>query len=73
MFAGTGVTVYSLHPGAVDTGMVQIFASYISPVVLWLYNLFGYLFMKTAQQGAETTIFCAVDETTANQNGLYYE
>ena len=27
----------------------------------------------TAQQGAQTTIFCAVDETVSNSSGKYYE
>lgn len=70
---GTGVTVYSVHPGAVNTNIIQVFAASISPTVQWLFNLCGYLVMKTPQQGAQTTIFCAVDETTANQNGLYYD
>jgi hypothetical protein len=27
---------------------------------------------KTPTQGAQTTIYCAVDEKVAGQNGLYY-
>lgn len=29
-------------------------------------------FLKTPEQGAQTTIFCAVDESVANESGYYY-
>lgn len=28
--------------------------------------------MKTPEQGAQTTIYCAVDEKCSNETGLYY-
>ncbi|KAF2348970.1 hypothetical protein FHG87_020276 [Trinorchestia longiramus] len=28
--------------------------------------------MKTAEAGAQTTIYCAVDDAVADQSGLYY-
>ena len=31
-----------------------------------------YPFSKTPESGAQTSIFCAVDESVANQSGLYY-
>lgn len=73
IIVGTKVTVYSLHPGAVDTKMSEEFASAIFPGFWTMYKIFGYYFMKTAQQGAETTIYCAVDEKIADESGLYYE
>lgn len=30
-------------------------------------------FMKTAEQGAQTTLYCAVDENAGKESGLYYE
>jgi len=60
---GTGVTTYSLHPGAVRTDLQRhhnIWGSIISP------------FMKTPVQGAQTTIYCAVNEELAEESGLYY-
>jgi hypothetical protein len=30
------------------------------------------LFFKTAEEGAQTTIYCAVDEKLADKTGLYY-
>jgi len=29
-------------------------------------------FIKTPESGAQTSIFCAVDESVANESGLYY-
>ena len=29
-------------------------------------------FLKTPESGAQTSIFCAVDESAAGQSGLYY-
>jgi hypothetical protein len=29
-------------------------------------------FFKTPEEGAQTTIYCAVDETLADKTGLYY-
>lgn len=36
--------------------------------------LFGLMrwFVKTPELGAQTTIYCAVDENVAHENGLYY-
>jgi hypothetical protein len=32
----------------------------------------GALFFKTAEEGAQTTIYCSVDENLASKTGLYY-
>lgn len=32
----------------------------------------GWIF-RSPEQGAQTTIYCAVDEKTGNETGLYYE
>lgn len=38
----------------------------------WLFGSFFRWFLKTPEQGAQTTIFCCVDENLIKQNGLYY-
>jgi hypothetical protein len=40
--------------------------------VTWLFNNVGKFFIRTPEQGAQTTIYCAVDELLANESGLYY-
>ncbi|XP_045510677.1 retinol dehydrogenase 13-like [Colias croceus] len=67
-----GVNTYSLHPGVIKTelgrhlnetlfkGSRQIIGFLVGP------------FMKSPELGAQTTIYCAVDEKCANETGLYY-
>ncbi|XP_026147615.1 retinol dehydrogenase 12, like isoform X1 [Mastacembelus armatus] len=64
---GTGVTAYSLHPGVVQTdlwrhlnGPQQFFMKIISP------------FTKNSVQGAQTTIYCAVEPSLEKESGGYY-
>ncbi|KAK0133745.1 Retinol dehydrogenase 12 [Merluccius polli] len=64
---GTGVTAYSLHPGVVQTelwrhlnGPQQTIIKMVSP------------FTKTSVQGAQTSIYCAVDPSLENESGGYY-
>ncbi|XP_029943589.1 retinol dehydrogenase 12-like [Salarias fasciatus] len=64
---GTGVTTYSLHPGVVQTdlfrhlnGPQRCFMKVVSP------------FTKNSVQGAQTTIYCAVEPKLANETGGYY-
>lgn len=42
------------------------------PISSWIWHYIGKWFMKTPVQGAQTTIYCAVDEKCANETGLYY-
>jgi len=69
---GTGVTTYSLHPGAIFTELQRHW--------WWLDTWAGQnivkpimgTFFKTVPQGAQTQICCAVDEALANESGKYY-
>lgn len=38
----------------------------------WLVRMVFGMFIKTPEQGAQTTIYCAVDEHAGKQTGLYY-
>uniref|UniRef100_A0A1Y1MK23 Retinol dehydrogenase 11 n=1 Tax=Photinus pyralis TaxID=7054 RepID=A0A1Y1MK23_PHOPY len=67
-----GVTVYSLHPGIINTELTQHFDSAYFSGFRWLFSNIGGLFFKSATQGAQTTIHCAVDENAGKENGLYY-
>ncbi|XP_017261834.1 retinol dehydrogenase 12, like [Kryptolebias marmoratus] len=64
---GTGVTAYSLHPGVVQTdlwrhlsGPQQFFMKMARP------------FTKDSIQGAQTTIYCAVEPSLEKESGGYY-
>jgi retinol dehydrogenase 12 len=63
--AGTRVTTYSLHPGAVAT---DVWRNAPLPV-----RLFAKQFLLTPEQGAATTLYCATSPEVAADTGLYYE
>ncbi|XP_066280167.1 retinol dehydrogenase 12-like [Branchiostoma lanceolatum] len=72
---GTGVTTYSLHPGSIPSELQRhLDASYG-----WLYFFLKPLFIaglwffgKTRQQGAQTSIHCAVSEGLETSSGQYF-
>ncbi|XP_041669511.1 retinol dehydrogenase 12-like [Cheilinus undulatus] len=64
---GTDVTTYSLHPGVVQTdlwrhlnGPQQVLMKIASP------------FTKNSSQGAQTSIYCAVEPSLDKESGGYY-
>lgn len=65
------VTTYSLHPGVISTELGRNF-TYLFPGFTALWKMFSRWTLKTPQQGALTTIHCAVSEEAGKQTGLYY-
>ncbi|XP_074489088.1 retinol dehydrogenase 13-like [Sebastes fasciatus] len=68
---GSGVTTYSLHPGIIRTELGRHFWSKIP---LWksvVYTPLSFL-IKSPTEGAQTTIYCAVEESLQDKSGLYY-
>lgn len=63
--------MYSLHPGIIKTELGRHIRPSIHWALHWLLNVIGW-FIKTPEQGAQTTIYCAVDEKCADETGLYY-
>lgn len=72
MHVGTGVHVYSLHPGIVRTELVRTLDSVYFPGMWFLGRFILYPWMKTPKQGAQTTLYCSIDEKTEAETGLYY-
>lgn len=68
---GTGVTVYSLHPGVIRT---ELGRHLFPTLALWQTIILKPFMMliKSPWEGAQTSIYCAVDESQANASGLYY-
>ncbi|XP_054621182.1 retinol dehydrogenase 12, like isoform X2 [Dunckerocampus dactyliophorus] len=64
---GTGVTAYSLHPGVVQTDLWR----HLSGPQRFLMK-FASPFTKSSAQGAQTTIYCAVEPALENESGGYY-
>lgn len=63
---GTGVTVNSLHPGAVTTELGRHLT-----VLSYVVSMFR-IFYKTPKSGAQTTIMLAVDPDVAEVTGRYF-
>ncbi|XP_018609724.1 retinol dehydrogenase 12 isoform X3 [Scleropages formosus] len=64
---GTGVTAYSLHPGVVQS---ELWRHLSTPLQLAV-KVFS-PFTKTAVQGAQTSIYCAVEPELEKESGGYY-
>ncbi|KAF5307648.1 hypothetical protein FQR65_LT06703 [Abscondita terminalis] len=65
---GTGVDVNSVHPGAVQTDFLRN----LPPFELKLAKFFTKLFYKTAEAGAQTTIYVAVSKDIEGVSGGYF-
>jgi NAD(P)-dependent dehydrogenase (short-subunit alcohol dehydrogenase family) len=63
--AGDGVTTYALHPGVI--------ASDIWRQVPWPIRPLMKRAMKTPEQGAQTSLYCATSDDVAGETGQYYE
>src|SRR5438067_7868616 len=63
--AGSNVTTYALHPGAV--------ASNIWRALPWPLQWLGKLFMLSNEEGAETPLYCATAPELATTTGRYYD
>lgn len=67
-----GINVYSLHPGVINTDLGRHFDQTVFYGTQFIYTIFMRPFLKNPEQGAQTTIYCAVDEKAADETGLYY-
>jgi NAD(P)-dependent dehydrogenase (short-subunit alcohol dehydrogenase family) len=66
--AGSGVTVNSLHPGAVATNIWSHSPGYLRPLLA-----VARLFMLSAEKGADTIVFLAASPDVSAETGGYYE
>lgn len=73
---GTKVTTYSVHPGAVRSEAGR----YLTDTYGWKVYIFIYLlypwamwFLKNTEEGAQTSIYCAVDENISHLSGSYFK
>lgn len=71
---GTGVTVYSLHPGVIVSSEIgrHLFAYRLMSAFAFLFYPFIWFVTKSLRQGAQTTIYCAVAEELEGISGRYY-
>ncbi|XP_026764334.2 retinol dehydrogenase 13-like [Galleria mellonella] len=67
-----GVNTYSLHPGVIKTELGRHLDNTLFPGARTIIGLLFTPFTKSIELGAQTTIYCAVDEKCADETGLYY-
>lgn len=69
--SGENISVYSLHPGVICTKLFRQLDDVGGLLAKCAWGLL-WPFLKSTKQGAQTTIFCAVEESIANDTGKYY-
>ncbi|KAK9736887.1 short chain dehydrogenase [Popillia japonica] len=69
---GTGVTVNAIHPGIVDTEIIRHMSFFNSWLAAILIKPFVWPFIKAPKQGAQTTIFAALDPSLEKVTGKYF-
>jgi retinol dehydrogenase 12 len=67
---GTGVRAFSLHPGVVQTELGRHLNESKNRMIHNSFQFFGRYFFKTAEMGAQTTIYCATENSLIS--GHYY-
>ncbi|XP_011382210.1 retinol dehydrogenase 12 [Pteropus vampyrus] len=63
---GTGVTTYAVHPGVVHTELTR--NSFLISTLWWLFSPF----IKSAWEGAQTTLYCTLAEGLEPLSGNYF-
>ncbi|XP_056398977.1 retinol dehydrogenase 11-like [Hyla sarda] len=66
---GTGVTVNSVNPGIVVTEAMRNY----SFILRFIFNLVGFFFFKTAEEGAASAIYCSVSEEAEGLTGKFVD
>lgn len=66
------MNVYAIHPGFIDTDLQRNLQESYPTLNRFVQLPFVKLYLKTPIDGAETTLYCSLDEECANETGLYY-
>nr|XP_054758559.1 retinol dehydrogenase 13-like [Lytechinus pictus] len=69
---GTGVTANVLHPGVVKTNIGKHTGMHQSGFSMAILGPIFWLFVKSPEQGAQTSIYCAVDPELEKVSGQYF-
>ncbi|XP_066428925.1 retinol dehydrogenase 12-like [Eleutherodactylus coqui] len=66
---GTGVTVNIVNPGIVKTEAMRNY----NFLFRLIFNIVGFFFFKSAQEGAASTIYCSISEEAEGMTGKYID
>ncbi|XP_030388358.1 retinol dehydrogenase 12-like isoform X2 [Scaptodrosophila lebanonensis] len=69
---GTSVTVNALHPGVVDTEIFRHMGFFSNFFANLIFRPLFWPFIKTAKNGAQTTLYAALDPDLAETTGKYF-
>ncbi|XP_054158853.1 retinol dehydrogenase 12-like [Oppia nitens] len=65
----TRITCYALHPGVIDTDLYRHMDGFLG----FMTRLFNTITMISADLGAQTTHYCALEESLSGETGRYYK
>ena len=66
---GSNINVYCLHPGIVNT---EVFRHVDKKWYIKLFRSLGKPLFITPAQGAQTTLYCCLEDSIENESGEYY-
>jgi retinol dehydrogenase 12 len=66
---GTGVTAYALHPGVIASDIWERRLPIVAPLLRPITRLV----MRSTEDGAKTSVWCATAPELADQSGRYYD
>ncbi|XP_058830719.1 retinol dehydrogenase 12-like [Topomyia yanbarensis] len=69
---GSGVTTYAVHPGAVYTDLQRHFGTLFFLLDNFVVRSLMQFTFKTPKEGAQTSVYAALDEDLSNKTGRYY-
>lgn len=72
VLTGTGVSVFAVHPGVVQTDLGRHLGETSGACVDGMVHFLGDYVFKTAEMGAQTTIYCATEESIEDLSGHYF-
>jgi hypothetical protein len=61
-----------VHPGLVNTELQRHLDDSFFSGASMIIHVIASFFFKSSEEGAQTSIYCSVDEKLANKTGLYY-
>lgn len=73
LFSGTGVNVYAVHPGVVDTEIIRHMSVLNNILTRIFLKPFAWPFIKAPDQAAQTVLYAALDPSIADASGSYIE
>ena len=68
----TGIKVYALHPGVIMTELSRHIEERMPKLLTFFAMPLARFFFKTPFHGAQTTLYCTLDDSIANESGIYY-